>query len=329
MDILITEACDGPALHRLTLQYQVVRDDSLWNDPNRLREQLRSARAIVLRNQTRLTADLLADATNLIAIGRVGVGLDNIDVRAASDQGVVVIAPLNANATSVAELTIGLLIALSRKIPSADRSTKAGGWDRKGNTGVELAGRTLALCGFGRIGRLVAARARAFDLQVLVFDPYVGPDAPGLRATGATLCGDLTEALKEADFVSIHTPLTSETRHLFGAKAFAVMKRGSFLINTARGGIVDEAALLGALQNGPLAGAALDVRESEPPAGSNPFAALDNVILTPHIGSFTHEAQMRTMEAVAADLDRVLRGEPAVNFVNFARPTPRTSGGRA
>ncbi len=327
MDILITEEFGGSALQRLTERYEVVRDASLWNDADKLREHLPNARAIVIRNQTRLSAERLAEATQLLAIGRVGVGLDNIDVQAASDRGVVVIAPLDANATSVAEMTIGMLIALTRKIPAADRSTKAGAWDRTGNLGVELAGKTLAICGFGRIGRAVAARARAFDLRVVVFDPYVNADAPGLRETGATRCASLPEALSGADFISIHTPLTNETRHLFDARVFAAMKRGSFLINAARGGIVDESALLPALRSGHLAGVALDVRETEPPCGPNPFGALDNVILTPHIGSFTHEAQTRTMEAVAADLERVLQGEPAVNFVNFARPRGRNRTG--
>jgi len=320
MDILITEDLDAPIIRQLCAKYDVVRDGFLWRDPAKLQPVLAGARAVMVRNQTQLTAGLLAAAPKLLAIGRVGVGLDNIDVAAASALGMVVIAPLEANATSVAELTAGFLLALARKIPLADRSTKAGGWDRKGCTGVELDGKTLALCGLGRIGRKVALMARAFGMTTVVFDPYVKSNAPVLMETGATLAATLGEALARADFVSVHSPLTPETRRMFNETAFALMKPGSFFINTSRGGIVDEAALLSALRSGHLGGAALDVRETEPPAAAFGLEQLDNVILSPHVGAFTVEAQTRAMEAVAGDLDNVLSGAPAKNFVNMARP---------
>ena len=170
----------------------------------------------------------------------MGVGLDNIDLTTASKLGVVVVAPLNANAVSVAELALGFMLALARKIPQSDRSTKAGGWDRRGCTGVELDGKTVAICGLGRIGRLVAVRARAFGMKIVVFDPFVKADSPALAETGATLCSKLTDALAVADFVSVHSPLTSETRHLFNTQAFAAMKRGACFLNTSRGGVMDE-----------------------------------------------------------------------------------------
>jgi D-3-phosphoglycerate dehydrogenase len=220
----------------------------------------------------------------------------------------------------VAELTLGLMLSLARKIPYADRSTKAGGWDRKGCSGIELEGKTLAVCGLGRIGRLVAARARAFGLRLLVYDPFVKPDSPALLEHGAVLCAEIEEALAPADFVTVHSPLTPETRHMFNAAAFAVMKPGAFFINTSRGGVVDEAALAEALTRGRLAGAALDVRETEPPGRKTGFEDMDNVILLPHVAAFTTEAQARTFDAVAADIDRLLRGEPAANCVNFDRP---------
>jgi D-3-phosphoglycerate dehydrogenase len=320
MDILITEELDGPAIQRLRAKYEVVRDEALWEDPVQLQLALAGARAVMVRNQTRLTAELLAAAPRLLAIGRAGVGLDNIDVAAASKLGVVVIAPLEANATSVAEMAAGFLLALARKIPLADRSTKAGRWDRKGCTGVELDGKTLALCGFGRIGRKVALLARAFGMTTVVFDPFVKSNSPALGETGATLAATLGEALGRADFVSVHSPLTPETKRMFNQTTFALMKPGAFFINTSRGGMVDEAALLAALRSGHLGGAALDVRETEPPGADSGLAQLDNVILTPHVGSFTVEAQTRTMEAVAQDLDQVLSGGPAKNFVNMARP---------
>jgi D-3-phosphoglycerate dehydrogenase / 2-oxoglutarate reductase len=173
VDVLITEDLVSPAVKRMAKKHRVATEPALWSDEPALRARLAEARAVMIRNQTKLTRALLESAPNLVAIGRVGVGLDNIDVEAASEHGVVVIAPLEANAVSVAELTMGLIIGLARKIPQGDRSTKAGGWDRKGCTGLELQGKTLTLCGYGRIGRLVAARARAFGMQVVVFDPFV------------------------------------------------------------------------------------------------------------------------------------------------------------
>lgn len=336
MDILITEDLQSPAIDALAAKFAVVREPALWKDAAKLKAALADARTVMVRNQTQLTADVLAAAPKLIAIGRVGVGLDNIDLQTATERGIAVIAPLDANAVSVAELTLGLLLALARKIPHADRSTKAGGWDRRGCTGIELAGKTLAICGFGRIGKLVARRAAAFGMRLAVFDPFVKPGDATLAETGAMLCVKLDEALAQADFVTTHSPLTPETRRMFNAQTFAAMKRGAFFLNTSRGGVVDEVALLGALQSGHLAGAALDVREVEPPKVRCPafrrpdapehakawtpsetgFEDLDNVILLPHVGSFTHEAQARTFEAVCADLAHLLRGEPAANVVN-------------
>src|ERR1043166_3117842 len=236
MDILISEDLDAPAIQELSRQFHVVRDATLWKDGAALKEKISTAGAIMVRNQTRLSADVLSAARRLVAIGRVGVGLDNIDVAAATKLGIVVIAPLNANATSVAELALGLMLALARKIPFSDRSTKAGGWDRKGCTGIELEGKTLTLCGRGRIGGQGALRARAFGMRIVVFDPYVKSDSPALAGLDATLCAKLEDALAQADFVSVHSPLTPETKHLFNARVFSIMKRGAFFINTSRGG---------------------------------------------------------------------------------------------
>jgi D-3-phosphoglycerate dehydrogenase / 2-oxoglutarate reductase len=319
-DILISEDLSSPAIDRLEQKYTVIREPLLWQEQTRLVEELSRARSLMVRNQTRVTAELLASAPQLIGIGRVGVGLDNIDVVAATNLGIVVVAPLNANAVSVAELALGLLIALARKIPQGDRTTKAGGWDRKACTGIELDSKTLGVCGFGRIGRVVASRARAFGLRVLAFDPFVAPGTPGLLESGVTLCTGIEQLLAESDFVSVHSPLTPETRHLFNTRTFHSMKRGAFFINTSRGGVVDEAALLAALQSGQLGAAALDVREVEPPTVRSALESMENVILTPHIGAFTIEAQRRTFEAVADDLDKLLSGGLAVNHVNIQRP---------
>jgi D-3-phosphoglycerate dehydrogenase len=320
MDILITEEVEGDAIERLSGSYEVSRDATLWQDEGKLKAAIADARILVIRNQTRVTAPLLEAAAKLIGIGRIGVGLDNIDMPAVSERGVVVIAPLDANATSVAELTIGLILALARKIPAADRLTKSGQWNRREFTGIELAGKTLAICGFGRIGRKVALFARVLGMEVLVHDPFVKPDSPLLHDTGVTLCHRLEDGLADADFVTAHSPLTLQTRHLFNAQTFASMKRGAFFINTSRGGVVDERALLEALRSGQLAGAALDVREIEPPGTGTDLETMENVVLTPHIGSFTREAQTRTVNVVAADIERLLVGIPALNFVNFPRP---------
>lgn len=320
MDILISEDLDSPAVRKLSDKYKVERATGLWKDPAALQKAIAGARAIMVRNQTKVTAEIIAAAPSLLVIGRVGVGLDNIDLPAASKAGVVVVAPLDANAVSVAELTMAFALALARKIPQADRSTKAGGWDRKGCTGIELDGKTFAICGFGRIGRKVAVMARAFGMKCVVYDPFVKQDSPSLTETGAVWVATVEEALAPADFITTHSPLTPETKHMFNQRTFGLMKRGAFFINTSRGGVVDEAALLEALRCGHLGGAALDVREAEPPVDKIGFEQMDNVILAPHVGAFTAESQTRTFEAVAADIDRVLSGQPARNFVNMAVP---------
>lgn len=320
MDILIPEEVAVSMASPAGDAFDIVYDGGLWRDPQRLALSVRETRTLMVRNQTQVTAELLASAPKLVAVGRLGVGLDNIDVDAASDLGIVVIVPLEANAVSVAELAMGLMLALARKIPRSDRSTKAGAWDRQGGMGLELQHKTLAVCGFGRIGRLVATRARAFGMRLVIYDPLIPKDLPALGETDARLCQTLAEALGQADFVTVHLPLTTQTRQLFNRQMFEVMKTSSFFINTSRGGVVDEAALGEALKHGRLAGAALDVRETEPPRVSVGFEEMENVILTPHVGAATAEAQTRTFETVASDIHRLLRGEPAVNFVNFDRP---------
>lgn len=320
MDILIPEELAVTGLKALTEKFTVVHEKALWKDPEKLGSVIRDARTLMVRNQTQVTAELLACAPNLIGVGRLGVGLDNIDVEAASKSGIVVTAPLDANAISVAELTMGLMLALARKIPEADRSTKAGGWDRKGCMGVELDGKTICICGFGRIGHRVEIRARAFGMKVVVFDPFIPKDSPVLATSQATVCERLQDALTGADFVTTHTPMTEATRGMFNMETFAAMKQGAYFVNTSRGGVVNEEDLLKALQSGHLAGAALDVRDEEPPKSTCGLEDLHNVILLPHLGAATIEAQTRTFETVAADLDRLLRGIPAANFINFAVP---------
>ena len=322
--ILVTENIAGEAMDQLRAGEDVAFEPEIWRDPGALAAAAKEAEAIIVRNQTQVTADLIAAAPNLKIIARAGAGLDNIDVAAATEAGVVVSFAPTENSLSVAELALGLMLSLARMIPAADRDTKAGGWNRARFTGVELSGSTLGVVGIGRIGMLVAERARALGMKIVAHDDFVDPEASYIKELEVELVS-LEKLLTEADFVTAHVPLTDATRHLFGAEAFSTMKSSAFFINTSRGEVVDESALAGALERGEIAGAALDVRETEPPADSGPLVAFDNVILTPHVGAFSDEAQERVVAAVCRDSAAVLRGEPAEGFFNF--PEPRTGSG--
>lgn len=296
----------------------VAFEPELWSDPQQLKRKISDARALIVRNQTQVNAELIAAAPKLEIIGRAGAGLDNIDTQAATDAGIVVTYAPHENSVSVAELTIGLMLALARKVPAAHTDTSGGGWNRKVFIGTELSGKTLGVVGLGRIGTLVAQRAKAFDMQIIAHDDFVDPTAGHVRAIDAKLVS-LDELLREADFVVCHVPLTDETREMFNADRFRLMKPTACFVNTSRGETVDETALLAALREGRIAGAALDVRSVEPPDRS-PLNELDNVILTPHIAAFTDEAQDRVVAAVCRDVGAVLRGDEARNCFNFARP---------
>ena len=259
-------------------------------------------------------------------IARAGAGLDNIDVAAATGAGIVVVSAPEQNSISVAELTLGFMLSLARMIPAADHDTKAGGWKRQQFTGIELYGKTLGIVGLGRIGYRTATRARAFGMDILAHDVYANPDAILVSELRAALVS-LDELLARSDFVSCHLPETDETRGLFDYERFCRMRPGAFFLNAARGGVVDEDGLVRALQEKRIAGAALDVRAQEPP-GPSPLDEMDNVIVTPHIAAFTREAQQRVLASVCADVAAVLRGEPAKNYVNFARPQRENDGGK-
>lgn len=320
-DVLITEQITGDAVTRLSGEFRVITDAALWKSPDKLATAVAGCRALIVRNQTRVTRELLAAAPKLQVIGRAGAGLDNIDLPAANDAGIVVVSTPDQNSLSVAELALGFMLSLARHISAADRDTRQGGWQRQRFMGCELHGRTLGVVGLGRIGFLTALRARALGMRIIAFDRFVNPDAAAVSETQAELVS-FEELLARADFVSCHAPLTPETRGMFNYARFSAMKPEAYFLNLARGELVNEADLARALQEKRLAGAALDVRETEPP-GPSPLSALDNVILTPHIAAFTREGQARVVNAVCGDVGRVLRGEPAKNFVNFARPGRR------
>ncbi|BDG61883.1 phosphoglycerate dehydrogenase [Caldinitratiruptor microaerophilus] len=274
--------------------------------------------AIITRSETKITADVLARATRLKVVGRAGVGVDNIDVAAATERGVVVVNVPGANTFSTAEHTWALILALVRNVPQAMASLKAGEWDRRRFTGVELHGKTLGVIGFGRIGYEVAARGRAFGMRVLAYDPYANP----ARAEHlGVLLVDLPVLLAESDIVTIHAAKTPETARLIQARELAMMKKGARIVNCARGGMVDEMALYEALRSGHLAGAALDVFSTEP-LTEHPLFTLPNVVVTPHLAASTVEAQEANGVQIARQVLRVLAGELVPEAVNLPAVPP-------
>jgi D-3-phosphoglycerate dehydrogenase len=271
-----------------------------------LRDALSDCAGLVVRSETKVTSDLMDTTAALRVVGRAGVGVDNIDVPAATARGIVVMNAPDGNTITTAEHTVALLIALARRVPQANSSLKSGKWDRKSFVGVELQGKTLGVVGLGRIGRTVALRARAFGMRIVAFDPFIAAEqARDLEIELAPL----DQVFTDADFLTVHTPLTAETRGIIGRDAFARMKKGVRVINCARGGLVDEGALYDAIKSGIVAGAALDVFAEEPPPADHPLLSLDEVIVTPHLGASTTEAQEGVAFTVAEQMrDYLLTG---------------------
>ena len=269
--------------------------------------------AIVIRSATKLTADVIERADRLKVIGRAGVGIDNVDVDAATRRGIVVANAPESTVISAAEHTIGLLVALTRNIPQAHAALKQGRWERKTYGGVELADKTLGVLGFGRIGQQVARRAAGLGMRVVAYDPFVAPDR--FRELGVEPLDDLGQVYATADFITLHLPLTDETRGSIGAAAFAQMRDGVRIVNAARGDLIDEDALLAALRAGKVGGAALDVFSSEPYSG--PLLELDNVVATPHLAASTEEAQDRAGLIIAEQVAAALEGGLVSNAVNI------------
>ncbi|MBC7105997.1 MAG: phosphoglycerate dehydrogenase, partial [Firmicutes bacterium] len=280
-------------------------------------ERLGGYDAILVRSSTRVTARAIAAAPRLRVIGRAGVGVDNIDVEAATRVGIVVVNSPGGNAVAVAEHTIGLILCLARRISQAHLHVRSGRWERNRFLGTEVRGKTLGLLGLGRIGSEVARRALALGMKVMAYDPAVSPER--MESMGVTPA-EVARILPAADFLSVHVPLTRETQGLIGEEAIARMKPGAFVINCARGGVVDEQALACALREGRLAGAALDVLSSEPPPPDHPLLKLDNVVITPHLGASTKEAQASVAVETARAVLGVLRGELVSGAVNVPAP---------
>ena len=257
---------------------------------------LKHASGLIVRSATTVGKSMIDVAPDLKVIGRAGVGIDNIDVAAATERGIAVVNAPGGNTTAAAELTMALLLALARRVSRADLSVREGRWDRAAFRGVELKGRTLGLVGAGRIGAEVAVRCLAFGMDVLVYDPYLPEERA--RSLGLRLV-TFDEVIEEADVVSLHVPLNDETRGIISDGAFRKMKQRAFVINASRGGVVDEDALVRALEAGEIAGAALDVYETEPLPPDSPLRAAPNLVLTPHLGASTEEAQIGVATEVA------------------------------
>ena len=304
MKILITDGLEAEAVASLRTSHKV---DVSELDPKQLLESIPAYDGLIVRSRTKVTKEVIVRGTRLKVIGRAGVGVDNIDVLAATSRGILVVNAPTASTTSVAELAIGHMLSWSRHLPQADRSVKEGRWEKSEFEGRELAGKVLGLIGSGRIGAEVAKRARAFGMRVAAYDPYLNPQVA--EAMGVLLV-NLDQVLAESDYLSIHAVLTDETRGMIGSAEFAKMKRSAVLVNCARGEIVQEAALAQALKEGTIAGAALDVFEREPPRDS-PLLSLRNVVLTPHLGASTREAQARAGAIIADQVLKVLAGQKA------------------
>lgn len=278
----------------------VAVDDSSSDE---FESALRSADALIVRSATRVTRDMLARAPRLKAVGRAGVGVDNIDIPAATVKGIAVFNAPGGSTVAAAELTMALLISVARKIPAAEASVRRGEWNRAAFKGVELRGKTLGLIGAGRIGSEVATRCQAFGMEVVAYDPYLSPtraDELDVELTG------LDEVIERGDFISMHVPLTDETRGICGSHALSKMKPTAFVVNASRGGVVDEAALAKALHNGDIAGAALDVYDDEPLSADSPLRDAPNLVLTPHLGASTAEAQVGVATEVAQKIRLLL-----------------------
>ncbi|AFK22931.1 D-2-hydroxyacid dehydrogenase [Pyrococcus sp. ST04] len=290
---------------------QVLKDAGLeviyeeYPDEERLIELARDVEAIIVRSKPKVTRRVIENAPKLKVIARAGVGLDNIDVEAAKERGIEVVNAPGASSRSVAELAIGLIFAVARKIAFADRKMREGEWVKKQAMGFELEGKTIGIVGFGRIGYQVAKIAKALGMNILLYDPY--PNEERAREVGGKFV-DLETLLKESDIVTLHVPLLDSTYHLINEERLKLMKKNAILINASRGAVVDTNALVKALQEGWIAGAGLDVFEEEPLPKDHPLTKLDNVVLTPHIGASTYEAQERAGVEVAEKIVKILKG---------------------
>ncbi|MEP9368434.1 hydroxyacid dehydrogenase [Xanthobacter sp. VNH20] len=308
-EILVTEFMDSAALDALRADHDVHYDPALVDKAGDLERMSRGVRALIVRNRTQVRAGLLAHAPDLQVVGRLGVGLDNIDVEACRARGIEVYPATGANDVAVAEYVVCGALMLLRRAYHASAEVAAGVWPRTRLMGREVSGKRLGLIGFGAIARETAQRARALGMEVVAFDPFVAADDPAWRVLDVAPQA-LDDLLAQSDAISLHVPLTAQTRNLINAAALDRMKAGAVLINAARGGVVDEAALAVALRRGAIGGAMLDVFETEPLGAGNCLSDVPNLILTPHIAGVTEESNVRVSALIATKVSQFLKGRP-------------------
>ena len=303
--ILISEDVWGAPFEELSKRRSIQQDADLWNDKTKLLAAIKDVEALVVRNRTQVTEEIIKAAKNLKVIARAGVGLDNIDVKAADKAGVVVVAGLGANALSVAELTLGLALALRRNIAQHDFATKSGKWVR--TPGREISGSTWGLLGCGATGRATANLLNGFNCKIIGYDPF-------FKGNSQIQMASWDEVISKSDVISVHMPATPETVGSINASVFSKMKNDAILVNVGRGELVNESDLVSALKSNEIAGAALDVRQSEPPTLGE-LEKLDNLILTPHIAGITKESQTAINKILVDNIELVLSGKSATHAV--------------
>ena len=314
MKVLVADAINEKGIENLKEVADVTVDTSIT--PEELVNTIHEYDGIIVRSRTKVTKEVINKADNLKIIARAGVGVDNIDLDAATEKGIMVVNSPESTSITVAEHTMGLLLSMARKLSIADKSVKEGKWEKKKFMGVELRNKTLGVIGMGRIGSQVVNRCKAFEMDAIAYDPYLPEEVA--KQMGVELT-DLETVLKKADFITIHVPLTPETKHLISNKEFEIMKDTAFITNCARGGIIDEEALYDALKNDKIGGAALDVYEDEPPAEDSKLFELDNIVLTPHIAASTKEAQRDAAIIVADEIIDLFKGGTPKNVLNMPR----------
>jgi D-3-phosphoglycerate dehydrogenase len=312
--ILVSDPISDLGLQQLTDAADVILDKKTGLTEDQLVAIIDQYDALLVRSQTKVTEKILTAGTRLKVVGRAGVGVDNIDLEAATKRGIIVINAPDGNTITTCEHTFAMMMALARHIPQAYRKTVEGNWDRKTFLGVELRNKVLGVLGMGRIGSEVAKRAKAFGMEVIGYDPFLSEERA--EKMGVKL-GSVEDILRKSDFITVHTPLTNETHHMIGQAQFQMMKRGVRIVNCARGGIINEDALRVAVDEGIVAGAAFDVFEEEPPKPDHPFLNHPNIIVTPHLGASTVEAQENVAIDVSEQVLHILRGEAFKNAVNM------------
>ncbi|MFC1704520.1 phosphoglycerate dehydrogenase [Candidatus Omnitrophota bacterium] len=313
MKLLISDSLSEEGVKILKEVKGLQVDINTGLKPDELKKIIKDYEVIVVRSATKLTADVLKEAVKLKYIGRAGVGLDNVDVEAATKQGIIVMNAPGGNTISTAEHTVSMILALSRNIPQANASTKLGEWKRKQFMGAEVYGKILGIVGLGKIGSEVAKRALAFGMKVVAYDPFISLEVA--KQLGVEIA-ELNDVFSRADYLTVHTPLSEETKHMISDKELQLMKQGVKVINCARGGIVDEEALARAVESGKVSGCAIDVFEHEPP-GESPLLKFDCVIVTPHLGASTEEAQVNVAIEIANTLKDALAGKGIRNAANY------------